>query len=253
MIVPVTDILLGTLVFLRVVGMAFMVPFFSGGMIPNAVKVALWGMLALMVYPLLYNPAAVPGDVVGYGIAALKELLVGVLMGLAVKIFFEIALAAGAMISMEIGLTMSTTFDPMSQTQTTTVGNMLYYLCLFMVFVTNMHHAILDAFVTSYAVVPIGSAFPAFDGLESLVKGTALIITTGVQIAAPMIALSFVINLTFSILGKAAPKINVFVVSFAFRIMAGLFLLLSTLGLVVQYLDRYADSLVGRMIDFITF
>ena len=52
--------------------------------------------------------------------------------------------------------------------------------------------------------------------------------------AAPLIAVNFIISLTFSILGKAAPTLNVFGESFAVRIVVGLTLLGLTLTLAAQ-------------------
>jgi flagellar biosynthesis protein FliR len=56
------------------------------------------------------------------------------------------------------------------------------------------------------------------------------------QIAAPLIAINFVISFTFSILGKVAPSMNVFGESFAVRIVVGLTLLGITLTLAAQLL-----------------
>jgi len=49
-----------------------------------------------------------------------------------------------------------------------------------------------------------------------------------------MLALNFVITLSFAILSKAAPGINAFAESFAVRIFAGMTLFGLTLGLTAQ-------------------
>ena len=55
-------------------------------------------------------------------------------------------------------------------------------------------------------------------------------------VAAPLVAVNFIISLTFSILGKAAPAMHVFGESFAVRIVVGLTLLGLTLTLASQLL-----------------
>ena len=52
--------------------------------------------------------------------------------------------------------------------------------------------------------------------------------------AAPLMAINFIVTLTFAILGKAAPGINAFSESFAARIFAGLTIFGLTLGLTAQ-------------------
>jgi flagellar biosynthetic protein FliR len=69
--------------------------------------------------------------------------------------------------------------------------------------------------------------------------------------AAPLVAVNFIISLTFSILGKAAPAVQVFSESFAVRIVVGLFVLGMTLQLVSQLLLeqlRLAPDLMLRLV-----
>jgi flagellar biosynthesis protein FliR len=52
--------------------------------------------------------------------------------------------------------------------------------------------------------------------------------------AAPLLAVNFVVTFAFVILGKAAPSINVFSESFSVRVLTGIILLGLTLGLTAQ-------------------
>jgi flagellar biosynthetic protein FliR len=52
--------------------------------------------------------------------------------------------------------------------------------------------------------------------------------------AAPLLAINFIVTFAFAILGKAAPSINVFSESFSIRILAGMILLGLTFGLTAQ-------------------
>ena len=62
-------------------------------------------------------------------------------------------------------------------------------------------------------------------------------------VSAPLVAVNFVVTLTFAILGKAAPAIQVFSESFAVRIVAGLMVLGLTFRLVAQLaFDRFQEA-----------
>jgi len=73
----------------------------------------------------------------------------------------------------------------------------------------------------------------------------------GVLMAAPFIALNFIVNISFAVLGKAVPKMNVFITSFAVRIMAGLILLVSSLLLFSSYVFDHSKRSIEVMIDII--
>lgn len=253
MILPQAEVFLIFMVLLRVGGLIVMVPMFGGKVIPRQVQLAFAGGTALLVYPLLYETVSIPAHFVQIGIVMIKELFIGVMMGFAVKMVFYIGEFAGSLISVESGLVRSDSFDPIMQTESTAINTVIFYLTAIIIFITGTHYFILDAFLASYKNVPIGATFPAFKGVQSFVLESVQIFKIGLRIAAPIIALSFVINMAFAVLGKAVPKMNVFVISFAVKIMAGLSLLLMTLGLITQYFHRYVQYIPTKMLEFISF
>ena len=73
----------------------------------------------------------------------------------------------------------------------------------------------------------------------------------GTLIAAPFIALNFMINISFAVLGKAVPKMNVFMTSFSIRILSGLVLLVSSILLITSYILDGSKRSVTIMLDII--
>jgi flagellar biosynthetic protein FliR len=61
--------------------------------------------------------------------------------------------------------------------------------------------------------------------------------------AAPVIAVAFLINLVFSVLGRAVPQMNAFLESLAVRILAGLVIFGLMLNLVGQHTVNYLRHL----------
>jgi flagellar biosynthesis protein FliR len=81
-----------------------------------------------------------------------------------------------------------------------------------------------------------------------VLKHTGHIFIVALQISAPIIAVSFVVTLVFSVLSRAVSQMNVFSESFAFRIAGGLIVFGFTLQLtgqhVLNYLHRLPEDLI---------
>jgi flagellar biosynthetic protein FliR len=101
-------------------------------------------------------------------------------------------------------------------------------------FLSNCHHAVFVAFIRSFEVAPLGLPVFSRNVAEFFVIQTGNIFLVALQMAAPIMAVNFIVMFTFAILGKAASGMNVFSESFSVRIMAGLTLLGLTLGLTAQ-------------------
>jgi flagellar biosynthetic protein FliR len=118
-------------------------------------------------------------------------------------------------------------------------------------FLMHAQESVLAAFARSFVLAPAGvGGFSAAAG-PTLVTAVARLLELAVRMAAPFIALNFVITLGFSILGRAVPKMNVFVVSYAMRSMLGLLLLAGAGGLIARYLSGAFNELPWQMLRLV--
>ncbi len=220
--------------FIRTGGLFAMLPVFSARGMPVLVRVALAAFLSWTVATTLRAPAVLPTEIAPLVLAAAHELIIGLLMGLGSRLVFFAVEMAGQLISTEMGLAMSTQLDPMSQSNPTSIGLAMYHLAALLFLLSGAHHYVLATFLRSFELSPPGMlSFNANAG-EVFVRNTGNIFLIAVQIAAPIMAVNFIVTLTFAILGKAAPSMNVFAESFAARILVGLTLLGLTLGVTAQ-------------------
>ena len=78
--------------------------------------------------------------------------------------------------------------------------------------------------------------------------GTSGIFVIALQLAAPLMAVSFIISLVFSVLGRAVPQMNVFSESFAVRPLVGLSVFGLTLDLMSEHIVNYLRRLPEDML-----
>ena len=252
MLFEIADLYTFMLCFVRCGAMFFWVPLFTGQMVPMLFRVAVAAIVALfaMVYVEI-SVSDLPYTFIDLIIYMIKEFVVGSFMGVAVRIVFFAVEFTGNIVSQEAGLAMSTTFDPASGSSSTTYGTLLFYFTLLLLMATETHHEMLHAFMLSYEIAPIGRLFPGAGGIQNLILDTSWVFALGLQMAAPIVAIAFVVNLTFAVLGKAAPKINVFITSFGVKIAVSLLFIALTVSLVAQYILYAMNKIPEQMLQYL--
>jgi flagellar biosynthesis protein FliR len=221
--------------FIRAGGFLAMLPIFSAANVPVKLRVLFAAMLGMLVAPAMDVAPAAPG-LFGSMTQLTSEALIGTALGFVARIVIGGIEIAGQLISAELGLNMSSILNPISTTPTQAPGMALLLLATTLLFALDLHHWLIAGFVKSYAVLPVGGAHLQEGLLVHILKLTGQMFVIAVQMAAPIMAVSFVVLLVFAMLGRAVPQMNVFSESFAFRIMAGLFVFAATLPLMGQHI-----------------
>jgi flagellar biosynthetic protein FliR len=104
------------------------------------------------------------------------------------------------------------------------------------------HLAVLSAFARSFTIAPAGRALINPAAATVLMAETSRVIELGVRMSAPYLALNFLVTLAFSVLGRAVPRIGVFVLSASIRSLLGFTLFGGAGALIGRYLVvEYAD------------
>lgn len=235
-------------VFLRLGAFLLMLPFFSMAEFPVTMRVAISALGALLIGPILPPfPLNNLNFMSVMGVMA-QEISIGLLLGFLSRMIFYAVEIAGSVISSEMGLNLAAIFDPMSQQSSQIAGTILVFLATVVLLALNLHHWMLLAFVKTYTVLPVGSAHLNSALFQTIVGQTSQVFVTALQISAPIIAVSFVITLIFSMLSRAVPEMNVFTEMFSFRIVGGLIVFGFTLQLSAQYVVNYLNRLPEDML-----
>jgi flagellar biosynthetic protein FliR len=231
------------MVFLRVSAMLSVFPVFSATNFPVQLRLALGALLAALICPVLPPALAQTGDMWGLVGSMALEVGIGLTLGFASRmIFFALDMAA-AIISTEIGLQLPSSVNPMSGAQTNSAGSILYYLAAMLWLSLDMHHWMLVGLQKTYSYLPVGGAHLSGALMTDMITRTSQTFLIALQLSAPIMAVSFVISLVFSVLGRAVPQMNVFHESFVFRILIGL----SIFGLTMQLMSQHIINYLRRL------
>lgn len=236
------------LVFMRISAFLFVLPFFSAVNFPHTLRIALGVLTALLIAPLL--PHFALGRLSFFALLGVifQEISIGLLLGFISRMIFYAVELAGNIIGTEMGLNLASMMNPLDQQSTQAPGMILFFLATVVMLTLDLHHWILMGFERTYLVLPIGGGHLNGALFEAVVGHSARIFMMGIQISAPMIAVSFMVTMFFVVLSRAVPQMNVFAESFGFRLVAGLivfgFTFQLTAGHVTNYLHRLPDDLL---------
>jgi flagellar biosynthetic protein FliR len=236
------------MVFLRASAMLAVFPVFSARNFPVQLRLALGALLAGMVAATLPSNAPMPSDSWGLVGEMAVEVGIGLIIGFASRMIFFTLELAGTLVSSEIGLQIPPGLNALTDTQMTAPATMLYYLAAMIWLCLDMHHWMLLAFQKTYIYLPIGSAHLSQAFLLDMISRTNGIFAIALQLAAPLLAVSFIISLIFAVLGRAVPQMNVFSESFAVRPLVGLSVFGMTLDLMSEHIANYLRRLPEDML-----
>jgi flagellar biosynthetic protein FliR len=231
------------LAFVRLSALLAVFPLFSMPNFPVRLRVALGALVAFLIAPVLPPLAVKPSSALGWIGLAATEAGVGLLLGFISRLLFYFLEFAGSLLATEMGFNAAASFDPISNTRSEAPGLILFYLGAVIFLSLDLHHWLLVALQQSYTVLPIGMARLREALFADVVNRVSQLFLIGLLMAAPVIAVTFLINLVFAVLGRAVPQMNIFAESFAFRILAGLGVFGLTLNMMGQHIVNYLRRL----------
>jgi flagellar biosynthetic protein FliR len=248
---PWEAILLMVMGSLRALGVVIAFPMPGGQPMSPFMRVALSFLIGGMLASVTPGAGVPPPENMGaIGVSALHEVLLGLAMGLVMRMAFSTAELAGRMIAGEIGLMAAPGFDAPVPAQEPLPAFMGLFAGL-LFFLLHAHEGVLAAFARSFVLAPPGAGGLNPAAAETMVKGVSGLLETALRMCAPFIALNFVITMGFAILGRAVPKMNVFVLSYAMRSIMGFTLLAGAGALFARYLSVAFARLPWTMLELV--
>ena len=178
------------------------------------------------------------------------ETIVGLVLGLSVRMVLAALQTAGTIIAAQIGLSYAMTVDPSQGGQQVAIGNFLSLLGITLIFTTDLHHLAIEGLARSYDVLP-PDGVPAFsDALTLATRALARGFTLAMQISGPFIAFGILFNLGLGVLSRLMPQLQVFALAVPASVLVGVVVLMGCLGVMMGvFLDdmgRYLAESIGR-------
>ena len=231
----------------RITAFLYTAPIFNLRNIPQRVKLLFAMLLSFLLFEILpYEPLSYFTSV-GYTVLIGKEVLAGLIMGFIANISFQILSFSGRLMDMEIGFSMVTEFDPLTNNQVTITANFYTYAVTLMFLVTDMHQIVLRAICDSFQLIPVGTTIIHSEIYTSMLDFLKDFFILGFRIILPMFATILIINIVLGILAKVAPQMNMFVIGLQLKVLVGLTVLIFMIGMLPYVTDFILEETVEMM------
>ncbi len=228
--------------FLRIAGMVMAAPIIGTRAVPGRTRIILSLALCAAIVPHAPPPPAVViFSPTGLLIAA-QQLLIGAAIGLVIRLVFVVVELAGQIIAQQMGLGFASLVDPQTGLQVPVLSQFYIILTTLMFFSLEGHLVLISTLVDSFKIMPIGSTGIGREGLELIVDWSRTLFSGALAIALPIVVALLVVNLSFGVMARSAPQLNVFAVGFPVMILFGVFMIFLTLDTLEIHLRANFDA-----------
>ena len=236
----------GGLVFARLAAIVMLIPGIGETFIPPRIRLAFAFAMALAIIPVVSGGIPpIPAQVSGVAGAVIKEVLIGLMIGAILRLFMASLSTAGEIISLQTTLSFAQTATPTPAQPSTPLSTFLGLLGVTLIMTTDLHHLFLSAIVRSYALFPFSRAVQVEDAGLLAVQTVGKSFALGLQLAAPVVVFSLVLNVATGLVGRVMPQFQVFFVATPLMVLMGLSVFALSLGTIgMIWVDRYRELLV---------
>jgi flagellar biosynthetic protein FliR len=240
------------LVFLRVTTIVMSLPIFSGNNVPNMFKAGLALAVALVLFPVI-DIDAVPlmDNWLLLTVGIVSEILMGLGIGLAIRLIMAGIQMAGQVSGFQMGLAIANIMDPATSMQTPILAQAFNLMAMLIFLAIDAHHWFFHAMVESFAIIPpfqFGLS-PSFIGYLMEMGGKMFIIA--LKIGAPVIVALLLASVSFGLMARTVPQMNIFIVAMPLKIVVGLLFVVFSLPYLQPYLRELFDTFGAGLVPLL--
>ncbi|MCG8324724.1 MAG: flagellar biosynthetic protein FliR [Thiotrichales bacterium] len=233
--------------FFRIAGLLMMAPVIGTRTVPVRVRLGVaiaitWVIVPVIPKPPVIDPLSFDGLLISF-----QQVLIGIAMGLTVRVIFVVLEIAGQAIGQLMGLMLASMVDPQNGNQVPIIGQFYMLLATLLFLAMDGHLLMIAALADSFFTLPVGAGGIQTDRFWELIRWSGVMLTTAVMIALPALVSMLVVNLGFGVMTRAAPQLNIFVVGFPVMIIIGIIVIMLSLQGFGPHMIRLFNDAIAMM------
>ncbi|MFK8068223.1 MAG: flagellar biosynthetic protein FliR [Gammaproteobacteria bacterium] len=216
--------------FFRIAGLLMTAPMIGTRTVPVTLRLILAAGISIVAAPsvpafeyiVLFSPE-------GF-MTTIQQVLIGAGMGIVIRLIFMVLEVGGQVIAQQMGLGFAAMVDPSSGRQVPVVSQFYVILATLMFFSLNGHLIMIQIVTESFHTLPIGVDGYTREDAWGVVTWGGWLLSSAVLIALPAITAMMIVNISFGVMTRASPQLNIFAVGFPIMMIMGMFIISVTLS-----------------------
>jgi flagellar biosynthetic protein FliR len=167
------------------------------------------------------------------------EIVIGLIMGLMLQFIFEGVQLAGQIIGFQVGYSLASLIDPLTDIETPVLSNFYQVVALLIFLELDVHQWVLRGLARSFRYCPPGTVVVTPAATVELWRAAGGMLIVAVEIAVPALLATMLVDLTLGFLGKASPQLPVLFMGLSIKSLVAFGVMVGALRFWPGMLERY--------------
>lgn len=238
--------------FVRIGAFLMVMPLVGGHFVPMKARLLLAIALTIAIAPVV--PATAMQDVLSAAglVTMIQEIGIGVVMGFLVQLVFDALTLGGQVIGMSMGLGFAVFLDRVNGVNVPVLGQLFLMLGMLIFLALDGHLSMIQLLVQSFHAWPVAENGLTVPIIAELLAWTSNLFVFALKIALPAITALLVVNLSFGVMSRAAPTLNLFAVGFPVAMLLGFVVIFLNMGVLVENVSAFLTlsiSAISQMLE----
>lgn len=243
------------LVIFRIGGLAIYAPVIGAPIIPVQGRALFAIVLGFAIYPILYleNLVSAPVHLDMWTLVPLLalEILIGMVIGFLANLPLLAVQISGLMMGQQMGLGFARFFNPTMGDSADIIAQMMFFMALASFLLIGGLDAMVLAVLNTFHHMPLGTNIADASLLEMLFGVVLAAYEVAMRVAAPLLALIFLQTISMGFVSKSVPQLNILSLGFPMRIIAGLTIIMLSIGVINDVLIVWIEDVLQLTLDWV--
>lgn len=227
--------LLLILIFIRISSFLVITPVFFPNGTPKILKAALAMVLSFFIIGFI-GDVSLPdiNNNIALTMAVINEISSGLILGVAISLWFNFIKMAGSFIDLQMGLGMLNMYDPNSKTNTTLISNLTHWIALLIFFILDGHHMIIRMLKESFSIISVGQNMLGQSSSMVIMDSMFSYFALAMKISLPLVLIIIISDIVMGLISRSVPQLNIMILGMPVKLLIGISSFIIALPLIIK-------------------